>query len=115
MKTGLLWFDADPETTLEDKVVQAATKYHDKFGHWPNVCYIHPVSERSEMRVFAHDSVQITVRPLATVLKNHYWLGVESDDIEDHMALSGRRIGGDGSGRSNPVGKEVLDNSQQHD
>jgi len=40
MKTGLLWYDDNPDTTLEDKIRKAATRYRQKFGQTPNVCYV---------------------------------------------------------------------------
>ena len=32
MKTGLLWFDDDPQKRLEEKVQRAATHYERKYG-----------------------------------------------------------------------------------
>jgi hypothetical protein len=42
MDIGLLWFDDDPRRGLEDKVGRAALRYREKYGRWPNICYVHP-------------------------------------------------------------------------
>lgn len=41
-KTGMLWLDNDPARTLDDKVARAATRYQDKYGRQPTVCYVRP-------------------------------------------------------------------------
>jgi len=39
---GLMWSDSNPTKTWLDRIVDAATRYHQKFNHWPTVCYVHP-------------------------------------------------------------------------
>jgi len=72
MESGLLWFDDDPARTLEEKAERAAQRYRQKHGQQPNVCYVHPSSVDGERRVG-----QLTIAPLPTVLRHHFWLGVE--------------------------------------
>jgi len=37
MKVGLLWFDDDPQRTIEEKVRQAAKRYREKLGGPPTL------------------------------------------------------------------------------
>jgi hypothetical protein len=79
---GLLWFDDDPRRGLEDKIGRAAQRYRDKYGRWPNMCYVHPqiLSDQagSELRV-ACSSLKpaslIRVVAAPNILLHHYWLG----------------------------------------
>jgi len=57
MKTGLLWFDDDPRKQLEEKVQRAATHYERKYGHAPDLCYVHP-------NVLGDDEGNLTEDPL---------------------------------------------------
>lgn len=70
MPWGLLWYDGNPERSLEDKVRRAAARYTEKHGAIPDTCFVHPseVDGRvmvDECRVLGHQSV----------LKNHWWIG----------------------------------------
>jgi len=44
MRVGLLWFDDDPKKEVSLKVKEAAERYFEKFGRWPNVCYVSPAT-----------------------------------------------------------------------
>jgi hypothetical protein len=82
MDFGLLWYDDDSHRALEDKVGQAAKRYREKFGHWPNTCFVHPkavtgqtdgdlqVVLRSEK---PQDKIRLVSAP--NILLHHYWLG----------------------------------------
>lgn len=74
MKTGLLWFDNDPALSLSDKLPKAVRRYARKFGQEPNVCYVHPSALADGNQVTVGG---VRVLPLPTVLRNHFWLGVE--------------------------------------
>ncbi len=86
---GLLWFDDDPHRGLKEKVERAAKRYAEKFGRYPNVCYVHPsmldgngsggqplVLELGEPSRRGQ-SRRLTVRPRRTVLRDHLWVGEE--------------------------------------
>jgi hypothetical protein len=82
MEFGLLWYDDDSGRGLEDKVERAAIRYREKFGHWPNTCYVHPQALTDRMgrepRVpLLSAKGQGTVRLLSApnILLHHYWLG----------------------------------------
>ena len=69
MKTGLLWFDDDPKRTLDEKVARAIKHYRSKHDTEPNVCYVHP-KDFGEV-------AGIKMKSLSTVLRHHFWIGVE--------------------------------------
>jgi hypothetical protein len=77
MLTGdaLLWFDDDPKREVADKVARAVQRYEQKYGHSPDVCYVHPgqMQER-ELSVGA-----VKVLPSKTVLPHNLWLGVQAN------------------------------------
>jgi hypothetical protein len=69
---GLLWFDDDLTRTVADKVARAVARYLQKYGHNPDVCYVHLQAMRErELTVGA-----VKVMPAQMVLPNHFWLGV---------------------------------------
>jgi hypothetical protein len=74
MRVGWLWFDNDPNRTVEEKVLRAAQCYREKFGRAPDVCYVHPQAiGEGELRCGP-------VRVIAArhILLHHFWLGVEA-------------------------------------
>lgn len=75
MNIGMLWFDNDPKTALDEKILRAATYYQSKYGHEPNVCFVHPsmLPEASKK-----SSGNVEVRKSRSVLVNHFWLGVNN-------------------------------------
>ncbi len=74
MKMGLLWFDDDPGRDLVEKVGAAARRYGRKFGTAANMCYVHPTAVESGCRVGT-----VRVASKATVLRHHFWVGVEEE------------------------------------
>ena len=73
MNVGMLWLDDDKQTSLEDKVLQAADYYREKYGRAPNLCLVNKAMVDDERRVG-----KIQVQPAKNVLPNHFWLGVNS-------------------------------------
>jgi len=69
MKTGMLWFDSG-ERSLQEKIMRAAAHYRQKYGHSATVCYVNPSETLTP-------NLPLRVEYSATVLKNHYWLGVD--------------------------------------
>jgi hypothetical protein len=79
MKTGMLWFDNDPKTDLETKILKAVKYYHNKYGENPNLCFVHP-----SMLAQNHNIPNgVEIRSSAKVLPNHLWLG-----ISNHIPLA---------------------------
>jgi hypothetical protein len=70
--TGILWFDDDPKTNLQDKVRRLIRHCKQKYGFYPNLCYIHK-SAFSNEKVTRIDETEI--RTQRSVLPNHFWIG----------------------------------------
>ena len=73
MKTGMLWFDNDPKTDLEAKIVKAARYYQNKYGQHPNLCFVHP----SMLPENAPPPHGMEVRSNRMILPNHLWIGIQ--------------------------------------
>lgn len=73
MKTGMLWFDNDPKTALDQKVQQAADYFRKKYGQTPNLCLVHP----SMLAENEHVSGPVTISAWKTVAPGHLWIGVK--------------------------------------
>jgi hypothetical protein len=78
----LLWYDSDPKRALEDKIGPAVERYREKYGRWPNTCYVHPqavVAEAVEGSALAcrlkKPEAVIRVVSAPNVLLHHFWLG----------------------------------------
>lgn len=92
METGLLWYDDDPHRGLEDKVGRAAQRYWEKYGRWPNTCYVHPkvVAEHTgqEVQVACSRKQRTVIRVVSApnILLHHYWLGETTRESFRHLA-----------------------------
>ncbi|MFZ5918368.1 MAG: hypothetical protein ACOYZ7_15615 [Chloroflexota bacterium] len=75
IRVGWLWFDNDTSLTLEDKVRRAAERYQNKFGHRPDVCYVHPQAMGVEEQQFG----PMRVIAARHILPHHFWLGVAAN------------------------------------
>ena len=85
MEIGMLWYDDDAKRPFDAKVASAVEYYKNKYGAAPTVCYVHPnllTAERApstESALSAEGlrvSAGIQLRPMRTVMINHFWLGV---------------------------------------
>jgi hypothetical protein len=72
MKTGMLWFDNDPQLDLPNKITRAAAYYQKKYGQKPNLCFVHPsmLSDKSLQEGFE-------IRPTKMIMPNHIWIGID--------------------------------------
>lgn len=79
IQDGLLWYDDDPERALADKVKRAVERYQQKYGHAPDVCYMLDVPElRAQLGEGGAMLVgDVKVLPSKSVMRYHFWLGVE--------------------------------------
>jgi len=76
MKEGMLWYDDNPGTSLEDKVLRAARHYKRTRKVTPNLCLVNPAAmpkDQSKRLMFG----RVRVGALPTVLRHHFWMGVE--------------------------------------
>lgn len=69
MAWGMLWYDGDPKRSMEEKVELAAARYQEKYGEWPNTCFVK--DDLGELMVKG-----CKVIGNSSVLRNHLWLGV---------------------------------------
>ncbi|MFB0546651.1 MAG: hypothetical protein ACETWB_07055 [Anaerolineae bacterium] len=78
MKIGWMWFDDDPERSIEEKIEQAARRYHQKFGRSPNTCYVNVLAlSQDELRCG-----EIKVIAVSNILPHHFWLGMADSSPE---------------------------------
>jgi hypothetical protein len=86
MEVGLLWYDNDSERALEDKIGRAAQRYQEKYGRWPNTCYVHPQvmdgAAGQELRLaFRRQNRETMIRVVSApnVLLHHFWVGESAE------------------------------------
>jgi hypothetical protein len=72
LKTGLLWFDDNPQRPFDAKLERAVAYYAVKYGQPPNVCYVHPTCLPQASPVIA----AVEVRAAQDILPHHFMLGV---------------------------------------
>lgn len=72
MKIGLLWYDDDPKKSFWEKVGEALACYYGRFGRSANACFVNPATLPSERG----EDQRVRVATLATILPNHFWVGV---------------------------------------
>jgi hypothetical protein len=92
VEVGLLWYDSDPQRELEDKIGQAAQRYREKFGCWPNTCFVHPQAMKNgaerELRVACQlQAAKAMIRVVSApyILLHHFWLGINNDNATDQL------------------------------
>ena len=78
IQEGLLWFDDDPIRAMGDKVARAVQRYQLKYGHDPDVCYVHP----GQIKEHELSVGPVKVLPAQMVLPHHFWLGVTGKTSE---------------------------------
>ena len=81
MDEGLLWFDNDPKSAIEDKVRRALGRFQEKFGRDATICYLNPgaLAGRTDADsprevVFGRRKVKIVAAH--NILPHHFWVGV---------------------------------------
>jgi hypothetical protein len=71
MNIGMLWFDNSSDN-IAIKVARASGAYQEKFGQAPTVCYVHPCMFEGILNIGG-----VEVKTNRSILKNHFWLGVD--------------------------------------
>jgi hypothetical protein len=74
MDIGMLWYDDDAKRKLDEKVARAVEFYRAKYGVQPTECYVHPGMLADDQPTTA---AGVRLRPNRTIIKNHFWLGVD--------------------------------------
>ncbi len=83
MNTGMLWYDDNPKTGLENKVERAADYYKEKYGKSPTLCLVHPTMLTKAIQpVVGRDDHRLEVRPAHFVRPNHFWIGMNTEDVK---------------------------------
>jgi hypothetical protein len=85
VQDGLLWFDDHPTRPVSDKIKRAVQRYQQKYGHNPDVCYVHPAQLKEGDLSLAED---VKVLPAKSVLPHHFWLGIQSQPAEGRTRAS---------------------------
>lgn len=73
MITGMLWFDNDQNTTLTNKIDRAAQYYKKKYGHSPDVCFVHPTM--IEAAAESKQTAAMEIKASEMILLHHLWIG----------------------------------------
>jgi len=98
MDVGLLWYDADPKRRLEDKIGRAAQRYREKYGRWPNTCYVHRQAvdgrngERPRACRLPNSRAVIQIISAPNILQHHLWLG-ESKEVTAPKRKRAAKVG----------------------
>jgi capsule polysaccharide modification protein KpsS len=74
IQEGLLWFDDDPTRDVTETVTHAVQRYQQKYGHSPDVCYVHPGTIPDKEQHICG----IVVLQSKSVLPHHFWIGTET-------------------------------------
>jgi hypothetical protein len=77
MKVGMLWFDENREVAIEQRIMQASEYYHLKYGHKPNLCFVHPDAIEVEAQIV---EAAMKVKPSQTLLQDHFWIGLDDEN-----------------------------------
>lgn len=76
MNIGMLWFDNDTKSNLYAKIGRAISYYEKKYGREPDLCFVHPSMLPEELS----KSGGIEIRTTSSVLPNHFWIGINSEN-----------------------------------
>ncbi len=71
MVTGMLWFDNDPKSDLNSKILRAVDFYQKKYGTRPDLCFVHPTMIKTDR----DGRNGIEIRTNTRVLPHHFWIG----------------------------------------
>ena len=71
---GLLWYD-NSKKPLAQKVAEAATRYRERFGREPNICYVNP----ADLPASEQHSGDIVIQTAPRVLRHHLWVSRETE------------------------------------
>jgi len=77
MNIGMMWFDNDKQTALDDKVSKAAEYYQRKYGGVPNLCLVHPSMLPAGAEAAAETSRKVIVRAHRLIQPGNFWIGME--------------------------------------
>ena len=73
MEIGMLWLDADRSRSFEDKVKRAVEYYKEKYGRFPELCFVNDIMVEDEKKVG-----RVRVVRQKTIMPDHFWLGMNN-------------------------------------
>ena len=73
MEIGMLWLDADRSRSFEDKVTRAVDYYKEKYGRFPELCFVNDLMVEDEKKVG-----RVRVVRQKTIMPDHFWLGMNN-------------------------------------
>ena len=71
MTTGMIWFDNDLQTNIEEKIKLAIRYYHRKFGSQSTVCALNPKLQE----ILQQPVADIEVNYNSDLSTDYIWLG----------------------------------------
>lgn len=108
MKSGLLWFDSSAKP-INEKILDAARRFEQKFGVRPNRAYINARDMLSDSRSTGSNGDNLPVigtldgmevESKMTIHPNHVWIGVHHEIIslteeteQTDAVTAGKRVG----------------------
>jgi len=79
---GMLWFDNDPKTTLEQKVVNALKHHVTRFGRAAEIVVINPKNADGVDLAELSKSCNIIIKAARYVTSQHMIVGFEDPVLE---------------------------------
>jgi hypothetical protein len=86
MKTGgILWFDNNPKTNLQQKVDVASNHFKKKYGVIADTCHVNPsVFSGTDVLTFVETkNGNVSIVQDRAILPGHLWVGVDNDEDID--------------------------------
>jgi len=80
--TGMLWFDNDPKTTLEQKVVNALKNHARRFGRGAEVVVVNPKNADGIDLAELSKSCNVIIKAARYVTTQHMIVGFEDQAME---------------------------------
>lgn len=84
----MMWVKENSKKEWKESIDEAYSYYIAKYGHKPDICYLHPISLEKDtegilISTFAEKGLSIEVAPY--ILKNCLWIGQRERDDYDNF------------------------------
>ena len=79
MNVGMLWFDNDKKTVLQEKVDKAVDYYRRKYGSVPNLCMVHPSMLTAPGYEPDGKLRAVVIQAHRAIRPGHLWIGEDED------------------------------------
>ena len=83
MNYGILWHD-NTQTSLKEKILQAAQYYRRQYNRVPQLVLISPKAreENPDLKTLPFEGDELAVREWSGALRDHFWIGFEHAPVE---------------------------------